>query len=385
MKVLVGYPWSPPPALGESEYQAWIGRLRKAGYHVAGFCLTVNPPSWNFSWLQLESRWKARDSELMRLYERLARACEGYDIFLNYTGINVHPDVLPYLPCVTAFSCFDDPEASDDLSKPVAAAYDLVLVGNIAEVATYRNWGVKNPQWWPLGFRATDYDPKLQAEHILSGLRDVDLALLCERKTGYRQRRLDRVVRAFPQGKYYGQGWPNGFLPEAERVPLLQRTKIGINIHHSSGPINFRTYYLPANGVLQVCDNKSHLGMIYKLGEEVVGFDSIKEGIDQCRYYLAHEQERRLLAAHGWTRAIRDYSEEACFERLISAAKQVLLERAKAKTVQEATTYLQHHARTANTNVVRKSARAMYVTCALLGKRIWRRLYSYAVSFFAGG
>ena len=89
----------------------------------------------------------------------------------------------------------------------------------------------------------------------------------------------------------HGAGWPKGFLPEKERVPLLQRTKIGVNIHNSTGPINFRTYYLPANGVMQICDNKKHLPMVFELNKEVVGFDSIEEAIDLCRYYLEHDEE----------------------------------------------------------------------------------------------
>ncbi len=64
----------------------------------------------------------------------------------------------------------------------------------------------------------------------------------------------------------------------------MQRTRVGINIHNSTGPINFRTFYLPANGVLQICDNKSHLGRIFELGREVVGYQEIAEAIELCRY-----------------------------------------------------------------------------------------------------
>jgi len=196
-------------------------------------------------------------------------------------------------------------------------------VGNVASVETYRSWGVKEARFWPLGFRADDYDPSLTRERILSGVRDVDIALTCERVTQWRKERVDKFAAAFPQGKYYGKGWPNGFLPEEKRVSLYQRTKVGINIHNSTGPINFRTYILPANGVLQVCDNKSHLGQIFELGKEVAGFETIEEAIDICHYYLAHQDELREVAATGWERALRDYNEVAVFKLMVNYVEQM--------------------------------------------------------------
>jgi hypothetical protein len=73
---------------------------------------------------------------------------------------------------------------------------------------------------------------------------------------------------------------------------------------------------------MQICDNKSHLGAVYELGKEIVGFDTVEECIDLCRYYLAHDRERREIAANGWRRALRDYNEVAAFAwrmRLIEA------------------------------------------------------------------
>jgi hypothetical protein len=254
----------------------------------------------------------------MNLYERLLKATDGYDVFLNYNGVNIHPEIVQRLCATSVFACFDDPEASELLSKPVAGAYDFAMVGNVAEVDTYRNWGVREVHWWPLGFRADDYDPHLTKQAIVDSNRDIDITLLCERTTPYRRKRLDKFAARFPHGKYYGRGWPAGFLPESERVPLLQRTKIGINIHNSTGPVNFRTYYLPANGVLQICDNKSHLAKVFDVGKEVIGYETINEAIELCDYFLIHDEEREAIAVAGWERATRDYNEVACFRRLVN-------------------------------------------------------------------
>lgn len=324
MKILLGYSSYPYEFDIAAWNEAWISRMRSAGFEVEGFCLTIDPPGGRLTWPELDRMWKSRDKKLLSFYDRLLHRLEGFDALLNYNGINLHPEFVEQLPCVSAYSCSDDPESSDDLSRPVAAAYDLCLVGNIAAVDAYRSWGVRDARFWPLGFRHGDFDPSLDEEAILRRERNVPLALLCERLGPWRKQRLDRFAAAFPEGVFHGPGWPNGFLPEAHRVPLLQKTRIGVNFHNSSGPINFRTYYLPANGILQICDNRSNFARLFELGREAAGFDTVDEAIDLCRHYLAHEQERLPMAVAGWKRAMRDYSEVAVFKKLVLALEEAV-------------------------------------------------------------
>lgn len=307
--------------------EALCSRLRSSGMSIDCMSITLDAPGPPLTWPELDARWQRGDPALMTLYEQLAVRLEGYDALVNGSGINLHPEFVRQLDVVTIFACFDDPESSALFSRPVASSYDLCMVGNLAEVATYRSWGVREAHWWPLGFRATDFDPGLTAEHILEGRRDIDITLLCERVTGMRGARLDRFHAAFPNGIYRGRAWPGGWLPEAERVPLYQRTRIGPNFHNSTGPVNSRTFVLPANGVMQVCDNRSHLAQAFTLGSEIIGVDDVEEAIEACRYYLAHEDERRRIAAAGWARATRDYSETAVFARLETAVIAALARR----------------------------------------------------------
>jgi len=314
MRILVGFSYYPYPVDVSATVNSWLGRLRNAGFEVESFPLTINPPGPPYWWKQLDKCWKLGDKELLKMYEALAKKSEDFDVFLNWNGINIHPEFIKSLPTFNIYACFDDPESSEILSKPVAAAYDLSMIGNVAEIETYKSWGVKNVEFWPLGFMSTDYDPSLTEEKILSGERDQDITLLCERKyVPDRIKRLDQFAAAFPSGNYFGAGWPGGFLNDEKRIPLYLRTKIGPNFHNSSGPINFRTYTLPACGVMQVCDNKSHLGKIFELDKEVIGFDSVSEAIEKTKYYLANDEERRKIAAAGWKRSVKDYNEIAVF------------------------------------------------------------------------
>jgi spore maturation protein CgeB len=330
MRLLLAHVFSGTGPSGEGRIVGWLTRLRAAGIDVNPVQVAMPVPGRRMRWRDLDAAWRRGDRHLMELYERLAVACESADVLINYGGVNLHPDFLSQLGVVSVLGFFDDPESSAEFSEPVAAGHDACLVGNIAELDAYRRWGAKLVAWWPNGFRADDYDPALTEEQILSGERDVPVTLLCERVTHYRRQRVDRFAAAFPEGAYYGPGWPTGFLPEPDRVPLLQRSRIGVNLHNSTGPINFRTFYLPANGVLQVCDNRTCLGRVFALDREVVGFDTVDEAIDRCRYFLAHDDERRAVAAAGWRRALRDYTEVAAFGHLLKAVGPIMSRRPSA-------------------------------------------------------
>jgi hypothetical protein len=249
------------------------------------------------------------------MYERLEKSIEGQDVFFNAPGINLHPRFVEKLPIFTVYGCNDDPESSEWLSKPVAAAYDLCLIGNIAEIETYKSWGVKNVKWMPIGLQPQIYDTSLTEKDIMNESRDIDLFMMIDKEFPPRKQRMIKMEQAFPSAHFYGNGWSRGFMPNEKQLEFLRRAKIGPNFHNSTGPINFRTFYLPANGVMQICDNKSHLGKIYELGKEVIGFDSVEECIDLCRYYLEHDTERKEIAVRGWKRAITDYNEIAVFEK----------------------------------------------------------------------
>lgn len=335
LKILYGYPYYPAAdTYGDTEKVEleYLERLKQNYFNVEGFCLTLDPPSQCLTFKELDRKWKYGDKQLLKMYEKLARALENKDVLINAAGINLHPEFVQELSVFTVFQCFDDPENSDNLSKPVAASYDLCLVGNVAELETYKSWGVKNVEWTTLSINEEMYDHTLTYEKIITESRDIDLFMMIDRLAPWRKERLDKIAKAFPKANFYGNGWNKGFLKKDDEVEYLRRAKIGPNIHNSTGPINLRTFYLPANGVLQICDNKNHLGKLFALNEEVIGFDTIEECIDLCNYYLTHEEERRKIAANGWKRAVNDYNEFAVFNRKLNVINKYYLDR-KIKSI----------------------------------------------------
>jgi hypothetical protein len=319
MKILFCYPDYPSVDTYGNIEQIWlrhIAVLKGAGFEIKPFCVSVNPPSLAMWPNELERLWKTGDRHLLKMYESLASSLSDCDVLLNVTGVNLHPEFIRSLDKFTVFQFNDDPE-NNSMSRFMAPAYDLCLVGNIAEVETYKSWGIERVHWMPIGLQPHLYDHTLTYDSVLSGDRDIDLFMMIDRLTPWRKARLDQFAQAFPDGHFYGRGWPRGYLDASIEIDFLLRAKISPNFHNSTGPINYRTFYAPANGVMLICDNKKFLGEIYELGKEAVGFDSVEECIDLTNYYLRHDQARRLIAANGWRRVINDYNELAVFKRTI--------------------------------------------------------------------
>ncbi len=312
IRILFGYVDHSP---GVADWYRDIAGAAGDGVEVRPFCVTLDPPGPRLSWKELDARWRAREKKLMALYGRLQKEAVDCDVFLLYNGANIHPELLAYLPTFNVYCCFDDPESSADLSAPAAASFDAAFHGNIASRFQYESWGCRRLAWLPVFTAPGDVPPRDESDELISRPRDVDISLVCG-KNSFRRRRLERLAGAFPSARCHGGGWAAGPITDEALKDLYRRSKIGWNVHNSTGPINRRLFALPAHGVLQICDNKTGLGEIFALGREAAGFDTIAEAIDLTRYYLERDEERREIAAAGLARYWKDYHARVVWERI---------------------------------------------------------------------
>jgi len=295
-----------------------VKRYQKIGYNVEPFCAVPDPPGPRYDFYRLDKLWRKKDKKVKKIYNKLLEKTEDCDVLINFNGANIHPQWLRDFNTFNVYICFDDPESSHSLSEPVAKYFDFSFTGNAACIPLYQSWGIDRCDYIPLCNIGNEYDNNLTVEKILEGNRTNDIVFLGERQSIWRKERLKLLKNAFPQAIMRGKGWDDGFLPKEEKIPLYTNTKIGWNIHNSVGPVNLRTFTLPANGILEICDNKSRLGNIFRLDYEIIGFDTIEECINLTQYYLTHDKERREIAARGFERVKRDYSDEKQFEFLIN-------------------------------------------------------------------
>ena len=312
MEILFVHTATDPPT---QQWYESIARAATPPLRVTCFSLTIPGLRRKLHWKDLHLAWRTRYPGLMRRYRELRQAAECADVLLLYNGWNIHPDFVRTLPSFNVFCCFDDPESSPYLSEPVAAAFDAVFYGNVASRFQYEHWGCRNLAHLPIFTAPGDVPRRAQRDNILSQRRDNDIILCCG-KSQWRRARLTKLAGAFPRAKCVGQGWPGKFVPQVALLDWYLRSKIGWNIHNTTGPINQRLFALAAWNVFQICDNKTGLAECFDLGREVIGFDTVDEAIDATHYYLQHEEERRRMAVQAYERYWREYHAGAIWERI---------------------------------------------------------------------
>ncbi len=305
-------------------YSNLISRLKENYFDVEGFCLTIDPPNNRLDFRELDYKWKTNDKKLLSLYDKLKKATKNKDVLVLFNGANLHPEFLAELKTFNAYMCFDDPESSDNLSKPVAKYFDACFVGNIASINQYYSWGCKNVFFRPLGYSSIDIVNSVNEKFININNKNIDTFFLGEKVSIWRKERLNYLEKNIDNFFGAGKGWDKGYIPQKKIAELYKQARIGLNIHNSTGPINLRTYTLPANGIMQICDNKYFLGHIFELNKEVVGFCDIEEVPDLVNYYLKNDNARKKIAVNGRKRAVAEYNEVKVWEKQITQISKLL-------------------------------------------------------------
>lgn len=282
---------------------------------VTSVCISPPGPDAKIAWPDLDRRYRRRDRVLMGLYDQVRQAARDRDVLLHYSSWNLHPEFLQSLPTFNAYCAWDDPESSAKLTRPIAPACDAAFYGNVASLSQYQSWGCPRVAHLPIFVDPGSVPPRSDEACMPGQARDNDIILCCG-KTRWRKQRIETLCAAFPQAKLFGRGWGNGFIPQEELENLYRRTKIGWNIHNSTGPINERLFALAAWGIMPLCDNRTGLAELFELDKEAVGFDTIPQAIDLTRYYLEHDDERAAIAAAAYRRYWRDYDATANWRRI---------------------------------------------------------------------
>jgi hypothetical protein len=86
---------------------------------------------------------------LREAYAQLLLAMQDRDVLVAAGGAMLHPAILDQITQTKLLICADDPENSDNLSRPIAAHFDHCFVVNAAHVADYATWGSKSASWLP--------------------------------------------------------------------------------------------------------------------------------------------------------------------------------------------------------------------------------------------
>ena len=127
---------------------------------------------------------------------------------------------------------------------------------------------------------------------------------------GKRRRWIEDLRTAGIEVECFGHGWPNGTI-EAAAVPRIIRDSVislnfadsGIHwrglVPYRSRQIKARVFEVPGAGGLLLTQPADQLDRYYRLGEEMVVFDSAGQLLERMRHFLAHPDERDRIAVAG--------------------------------------------------------------------------------------
>lgn len=294
------------------------------GYKIDTICISDYLPYMNYQKLSL--KMFLRDKSLLKFYEFLIKTSKNYHCLIHFGGIGIHPDILKNLNLLKIYHCADDPDASFQISKPVAKYYDIHAISNPTCINLYKSWGCQNVFFWPLG--SLYYDEDINTKQIANksfSERANDLVFIGSKKGVINYNLISRIAyikeffytkvnffdfieEKFPNILAYGNSWKNGFIEDKYIPNIYLNSLIGINKHNSTGPINFRFYDLAAFGVCQVCDNKSNLNEFFTLDKEIVGFDSKDECYDKINFLIKNKDIALKIGINGHLKYLKEFN-----------------------------------------------------------------------------
>ncbi len=135
-------------------------------------------------------------------------------------------------------------------------------------------------------------------------------------------RMLEAVANEFPQFGWWGYGVQ--LLPESNSLHrhyhgpawghamfrVYAQSKIVINRHAEFArgfSNNMRMYEATGCGAMLLTESSVNLHQLFT-GSEVANYRSTQDALDQLYYFLAHEDERALIAKHGQQRTLNEHT-----------------------------------------------------------------------------
>ena len=247
---------------------------------------------------QIENRMQQNYYTLMNLLPKI-----DIDIFISFIGEYIPLDLVNEMSkqgTITINWDENDPYPDDKREDGVitfwkkSRAYDVL-------------WGAHRftPNWLPLA-AYTD----IESYHVTECERNIDLGFIGN--TTYETR-----VKWF---KTINDAGLNVFRPNESFIDYRQiknfysHTKIVPNTHKNS-TINGRVFEATANGALLITDYAPGLEDCFEFGKEIILMEN--DGIEQIKYFLENDDERKKIAKAGFERTIKDHKMEYRLDKMI--------------------------------------------------------------------
>jgi hypothetical protein len=112
-----------------------------------------------------------------------------------------------------------------------------------------------------------------------------------------------------------------------EMFQQLRNTRVVFNNHIDVSPVsasNMRLFETTGVGACLLTDWKENLSELFEPDKEVLSYRSAEECVEKVNYLLEHEDERRLIAAAGQRRTLREHTFDNRAARIDEIIRSVL-------------------------------------------------------------
>ena len=256
----------------------------------------------------------------------------------------------------------DDHWQFETLGRMWAPQFNYVVTTSQSALANYRRCGFTNvikSQW---GANHAMYQPT-------HGEPLYDVTFVGQ-PYGIRKDAIEALQRANINVRAWGSGWPGGKVDQDEMIRIFGQSKINLNFADASSTgirklevlalshglnslrdkpcvwrlwtaaqklarwdkqraerkappprqIKGRTFEVPACGGFLLTQPAEDLADYLQPGVDCATFETIDDLVDQVRYYLKHDEERRTIAAQGYRRTLTEHTYQSRFEAVFEAA-----------------------------------------------------------------
>jgi hypothetical protein len=174
------------------------------------------------------------------------------------------------------------------------------------------------PNAWPI------FTPKNPIHFNDPGLeRDIDVSLvgevryLSQRKAVVAQ--LEQERRIAVQFFKTSAADTDRALSIAEYAALYKRSKISLAMTKDAvRQLKGRVFEILHCGAMLLCDRNHHVSSYFTQGSEYVTWDDGEDLVQKCIHYLAHDDERRAIAAAGHRKVVGFYNHEIFWRSLLA-------------------------------------------------------------------
>ena len=296
---------------------------------------------------EVDEMYSSKDVNLFHLYDYTLKLINEWkpDVFIVNHDNLYHNNFIKQIKdkVYTVFVSADDPENSDNCSRPYISTYHQSFAWGVWYDKNHKirdkfiEWGAPKADIWPHGVYCTRHNPDISLEDLINKPRKKNIVFV-----GSPHLKRERLLKI---KKYYGNRfelhgrWAEGSwerkivrhmknyykfgqfitpLSEEEMITLYQNTKVGLNMHLSYGPSNVRTFELMANGVAQVVDCKQGIDEWFEIGKDLLAYEDTKEAIYLMDKLLKDDDYRKEIAYNGAKKVREKYTFIKTFEQMIS-------------------------------------------------------------------